>query len=105
MRGDKPPGSVRLALGTNVVRIEPDVVVLKDSENKETRIPNDVVFTMLGREAPLEFLALGTLHSRRVETAGLGQLPRVCRVLLFSVYLEGEQPSKSALPGAQVVPI
>ncbi len=55
MRGDKPPGSVRLALGTNVVRIEPDAVVLKDSENKETRIPNDVVFTMLGREAPLEF--------------------------------------------------
>jgi len=55
MRGDKPAGSMRLALGTNVVRVEPDAVVLKDSENKETRIPNDVVFTMLGREAPLEF--------------------------------------------------
>jgi len=55
MRGDKPPGSVRLALGTNVARIEREAVTLKDSENRETRVPNDVVFTMLGREAPLEF--------------------------------------------------
>jgi ferredoxin len=53
--GDHPAGSVRLALGTEVVRIEPDRVVLRDESGKETALPNDVVFTMLGREAPLDF--------------------------------------------------
>jgi NosR/NirI family nitrous oxide reductase transcriptional regulator len=53
--GDHPPGSVRLALGTQVVRIEAKQAVLKDDAGQEGAIPNDVVFTMLGREAPLEF--------------------------------------------------
>jgi len=53
--GDHAPGSVCLALGTQVVRIEAKQVVLKDDAGKETVLPNDVVFTMLGREAPLEF--------------------------------------------------
>ena len=48
-------GAVRLALGTEVVRIEPEHVALKDDAGKETRLENDVVFTMLGREAPLDF--------------------------------------------------
>lgn len=53
MRGQKSPGSLKLALGTEVTRIEPDRVILKNGT--EEAIPNDVVFTMLGREAPLEF--------------------------------------------------
>lgn len=55
--GEKPhaPGSVGLAMGTQVVRIEPKQVVLRDEDGKETNLPNDVVFTMLGREAPLDF--------------------------------------------------
>jgi len=53
--GQHPPGSLRLALGTEVVRIEPKQAVLKDSAGKETAIENDAVFTMLGREAPLDF--------------------------------------------------
>ena len=53
--GEHAPGSVRLALGSEVVRIEPDRVVLRDESGKESALPNDVVFTMLGREAPLEF--------------------------------------------------
>jgi len=55
MRGGKPPGSVRLELGTQVVRIEPAEVALKSSNGREFSIANDVVFTMLGREAPLDF--------------------------------------------------
>jgi thioredoxin reductase/ferredoxin len=43
--------NVVLALGTEVARIEPAHAVLKDG----TRLENDVVFTMLGREAPLDF--------------------------------------------------
>jgi NosR/NirI family nitrous oxide reductase transcriptional regulator len=53
--GDHPPGSVRLALATQVVRIEQQRVILKDDSGRELDLPNDVLFTMLGREAPLEF--------------------------------------------------
>ena len=53
--GEHPPGSVRLAMGTQVVRVEEKRVILKDESGAETALANDVVFTMLGREAPLEF--------------------------------------------------
>src|SRR5712692_3762952 len=53
MRRDKKTGSLKLALGTEINRIEPDRVVL--TNGTEQPLPNDVVFTMLGREAPLEF--------------------------------------------------
>jgi thioredoxin reductase/NAD-dependent dihydropyrimidine dehydrogenase PreA subunit len=53
MRGQKTPGSLKLALGTEVARIEPGRVYLKNGT--EEALPNDVVFTMLGREAPLDF--------------------------------------------------
>ncbi|MEP6777386.1 MAG: NAD(P)/FAD-dependent oxidoreductase, partial [Chthoniobacterales bacterium] len=46
-------GSLKLALGTEVSRIEPDRVYLRNGT--EAEMPNDVVFTMLGREAPLGF--------------------------------------------------
>ena len=48
------PGSLTLALGTEVARIEPLASALKNGSAKST-LPNDVVFTMLGREAPLDF--------------------------------------------------
>ena len=53
--GEHPAGSVRVMLGTQVVRIEPARVVLRGSDGTEIDLPNEVVFTMLGREAPLEF--------------------------------------------------
>ena len=65
-------GAVRLALGTEVVRIEPEHVALKDDAGKETRLENDVVFTMLGREAPLDFFRRSGISIRgewRVTTA------------------------------------
>jgi thioredoxin reductase/NAD-dependent dihydropyrimidine dehydrogenase PreA subunit len=55
LRGDQPPGSVTLALGTEVREIRPHEVVLRDAAKREQALPNDVVFTMLGREAPLDF--------------------------------------------------
>ncbi len=67
-------GSLKLALGTEVLRIEPERVFLKNgfvvagvppAKGSSSRaagtaattgeLPNDVVFTMLGREAPLAF--------------------------------------------------
>jgi len=49
-----PEGSVALKLGTRVSEIRETEIVLAGPRGAET-IPNDVVFTMLGREAPLEF--------------------------------------------------
>jgi NosR/NirI family nitrous oxide reductase transcriptional regulator len=55
MRGDNQPGCVRLMMETSVQKIEPTSVTLRDAAGKTQSIPNDVVFTMLGREAPLDF--------------------------------------------------
>jgi NosR/NirI family transcriptional regulator, nitrous oxide reductase regulator len=67
--GAHAPGSVRLALGTQVVRIEPRRVILKDDSGREVDLPNDVVFTMLGREAPLEFFRRSGIPIRGEWTA------------------------------------
>lgn len=53
MQRARQPGSLKLALATEVTRIDPDRVFLKNGT--EESLPNDVVFTMLGREAPLDF--------------------------------------------------
>ncbi|HEY3156482.1 MAG TPA: NAD(P)-binding domain-containing protein [Candidatus Eisenbacteria bacterium] len=49
-----PEGSVTLRLGTRVSEIRETEAVLVGPGGPEV-MPNDVVFTMLGREAPLEF--------------------------------------------------
>jgi len=48
-------GSISLLLGTQVLGISEEQVVLKDAEGRERNLPNDTVFSMIGREAPLEF--------------------------------------------------
>ena len=68
--GGHPPGSVRLALGTQVVRVEAKRVMMKDESGVETALENDVVFTMLGREAPLEFFRRSGIPIRGEWTAG-----------------------------------
>jgi len=55
MRGDNAPGSVQLRMETTVQKIEANSVTLRDASGQFMTIPNDVVFTMLGREAPLDF--------------------------------------------------
>ena len=56
MRGAKPAGHLRLKLDTEPVEIRDESVILRDKENaEEEKVPNDVVFSMIGREAPLNF--------------------------------------------------
>ncbi len=55
MRGDKPAGSLRLMLGSRLQDIQADAVRVRDGSGAEHKIPNDVVFAMIGREAPLDF--------------------------------------------------
>ncbi len=55
MRGDKKAGSVHLALQTRIKEIQKDKVILLNERSQETVLRNDVVFSMIGREAPLDF--------------------------------------------------
>lgn len=67
--GSHAPGSIRLALGTQPVSIAADSVRLKDAAGRETTIGSDVVFTMLGREAPLDFFRRSGIRIRGEWTA------------------------------------
>lgn len=50
-----PVGSVRLMLGSKLDEIRPESVALTDGDGKHLTLANDVVFAMIGREAPLDF--------------------------------------------------
>ena len=64
MRGANKPGCVQLRMETTVQKIEPSTVTLRDAAGKSLALPNDVVFTMLGREAPLDFFRRSRLAIR-----------------------------------------
>ncbi len=44
-----------LHMGTNVQDIEDDEVTICGDDNEDKTLPNDYVFTLIGREAPLDF--------------------------------------------------
>ncbi len=48
-------GRLKLHLGTNVQRIERDSVVICGEDGVDYTLPNDQVFTLIGREPPLDF--------------------------------------------------
>ena len=64
MQQATPTGSVKLLLGSEILGITPDAVTLRDAAGAELGLPNDVVFTMLGREAPLDFFRRSGLAIR-----------------------------------------
>ena len=49
-------GKINLMMESEVKRIDEKEAILINAEKEEVTVPNDVVFTMIGREAPLEFL-------------------------------------------------
>jgi NosR/NirI family nitrous oxide reductase transcriptional regulator len=53
--GPHAAGSLRLLMGSHVKEIRENSAVLRDADGKETELKNDVVFVMIGREAPLDF--------------------------------------------------
>ncbi|MCA9523161.1 MAG: NAD(P)-binding domain-containing protein [Myxococcales bacterium] len=75
------PGSLTLKMATNVVSIEDDAVTLKSPEGVEERLPNDVVFTMLGRAAPLEFF-----RRSGIAIHGEWRLPSIIGLALFFAF-------------------
>ncbi len=78
-------GSIDLQLGTQVDRIESDAVVLRGADG-EVRKPNDAVFSMIGREAPLDFFRRSGVKIRG-ETRGLEWVPiAIFFVLIWLLY-------------------
>ena len=61
--------TLRLALGSTVKEIRAEDAVLTWDGGREETIPNDAVFTMIGREAPLPFLRRSGVEIRGEWTA------------------------------------
>jgi thioredoxin reductase/ferredoxin len=78
-------GSLNLAFGTQVTRIERDRVFLKNGTVES--LPNDVVFAMLGREAPLDFFRRSGIRIAGEGTTGgwmaLGAFLAFCVFVYF----------------------
>lgn len=53
--GDMKPGRLSLLMGSTPKKIYPSSVLIKEADGKENEIANDVLFAMIGREAPLGF--------------------------------------------------
>jgi NosR/NirI family nitrous oxide reductase transcriptional regulator len=98
-RGNAGGGSVALVLGSEVIRIEPVHVTLKD-ESGERILDNDAVFTMIGRDAPLGFLRRSGLPIRNAWTWGraLGCVGFVLFCFAF-YHWKGGHPQELAFGG------
>ena len=55
LEGARQPGSVTRMMASQVGAIEADAVTITDADGGSARLANDAVFTMIGREAPLDF--------------------------------------------------
>lgn len=82
----RKPGSIALMLGSVVKRIDDDAVTIADASKRETRVANDVVFTMIGREAPLEFFRKSGVPIRGEMTARAWTSFALILVAAFFVY-------------------
>ena len=95
----KGGGSVALAFGSEVVRIEENSVTIKD-EHGERTMDNDAVFTMIGRDAPLGFFRRSGLPIRNEWTwwRVLGCLAFVTFCFLF-YHWKGGHPQEFTIGG------
>ncbi|MGE0707254.1 MAG: NAD(P)-binding domain-containing protein [Planctomycetota bacterium] len=83
-RADLAAGSLTLALGSELERVEADTVTLVQDGETET-VANDYVFAMIGREAPLDFFRRSGVRIRGEWTAR--SLLSMSLFLAFCVWL------------------
>ena len=85
LEGGRRAGSIRLMMGSQVERIEGDAVTVKDESGESSRFANDAVFSMIGREAPLEFFRRSGVTIRgemsRWQWLGLGLFTTLCTLI------------------------
>ena len=55
MRGRLQAGGIELMMGSRVQEIRESEAALTDADGAERTLPNDTVFSMIGRQAPLDF--------------------------------------------------
>ena len=55
-------GKVKVVMGSVIKEITGDEVVLETKDGVERRVDNEIVFTLIGREAPLDFFRKNGLH-------------------------------------------
>jgi len=55
LREHRRPGRIELMLSSRVREIRDREVLLADADGRDVTLPNDVVFSMIGREPPLDF--------------------------------------------------
>jgi len=95
MRGSAAPGSLRLALGTEVAAVGESTATLRTPDGATETLPNDHVFAMIGREAPLEFFRRSGIPIRGEWR--LRDFAALAAFLLFCTWLYHWKGSK-ALP-------
>lgn len=91
-RGDAPPGSLHLALGTELRSISESTVVLLQADGTESSMRNDAVLAMIGREAPLEFFRRSGIPIRGEWSAW--NVAMMAAFLLFCTWLYHWKGSK-----------
>ncbi len=70
LEGRRRAGRIRLAMETEVREIRGDAAVLESRDGTIAEIPVDVVFSMIGREAPLDFFRRAGVRIAGEWTAG-----------------------------------
>jgi len=82
MEEARRPGSIRLMMASSLMRVDEDRVCLKDADGTEQVLENDAVFSMIGREPPLDFFRRSGVSIRGEmkprQWAGLGLFVLLC---------------------------
>lgn len=78
-------GQLRLMMSSNVKRITNASVTITDSGRSDQNLPNDAVFTMIGREAPLDFFRRSGIRISGEWNAG--QIATLILSLAFFTFL------------------
>ncbi len=77
----RQPGRIRFEMPSHAREIRADSVVLERGDRSQTTIANDVVFSMIGREPPLDFL-----RRSGVRIAGDWPAARIASLALFLLF-------------------
>ena len=63
---DPGAGSLRLMMASQIKAVREDEISVQNAEGETENLPNDVVFSMLGREAPLDFFRRSGVNIRGI---------------------------------------